>query len=201
MPDDHYLAFKLLMSKIPEGKIEDQAVSSEIETALIKIWPLLAGASEEGMDAAKLRGRMESIEWTPPILTFVIERHGAQRRRGGARGSHRPVSNRSLGRGAHRHARPARRQSASARASQRVRLAVGGAVTSGAITAVRDTAPNDRLAQCEFTVPSDGRPMCKASLHREAASCRTAWHNFQQQRSNRRQDGGLRLSSCNFLQV
>jgi hypothetical protein len=77
MPDDHYLAFKLMMSKIPKGKIEDQAVSSKVEEALIKIWPLLDGASEEGMYAAKLRGRMESIEWTPPILTFVIERHGA----------------------------------------------------------------------------------------------------------------------------
>ena len=68
MPDDHYLAFKLLMSKIPEGKIEDQAVSSTVETALIKIWPLLGGAGEERMYAAKLRGRMENIEWTPPDI-------------------------------------------------------------------------------------------------------------------------------------
>ncbi len=77
MSDDNWLAFKQLMSKIPEGKIEDRAVSSKVEAALIKIWPMLDGGTEEEMDAAKLRDRMESIEWTSPILRFVIERHGA----------------------------------------------------------------------------------------------------------------------------
>ncbi len=77
MSDNNCLAFKQLMSKIPEGKIEDRVVSSKVEAALIKIWPMLDGGSEEGLDAAKLRDRMESIEWTSPILTFVVERHGA----------------------------------------------------------------------------------------------------------------------------
>jgi hypothetical protein len=36
----------------------------------------LAGSSEGGIESNKLFGRMESVEWFPPLLTFKIERHG-----------------------------------------------------------------------------------------------------------------------------
>ncbi len=77
MSDNNCLAFKQLMSKIPEGKIEDQAVSGEIETALYGVWHLLDTGQVGGMRPGKLLGRLERIEWQPPILTFVVERHGA----------------------------------------------------------------------------------------------------------------------------
>jgi hypothetical protein len=39
------------------------------------VWPTLAGAGDETMEPWKL-GRMENPVWQPPVLTFVIERHG-----------------------------------------------------------------------------------------------------------------------------
>ncbi len=77
MSDNNCLAFKQLMSKIPEGKIEDRVVSSKVEAALNGVWHLLDTAQVGGMLPEKLLGRMEKIEWKPPILTFVVERHGA----------------------------------------------------------------------------------------------------------------------------
>ena len=56
MPDDNCLALKQLMSKIPEGKIEDQAVSSEIEAALYGAWHSLDRAPVGGMRPDKLLG-------------------------------------------------------------------------------------------------------------------------------------------------
>jgi hypothetical protein len=39
------------------------------------VWADLEGASDEAMEPWKL-GRMENPEWLPPVLTFVVERHG-----------------------------------------------------------------------------------------------------------------------------
>ncbi len=64
------------MSKIPAGKIEDDYLSSEIASALSEVWKTLDGGGEGGMSGDKLHGRMEEIDWEPPLLTFVIERHG-----------------------------------------------------------------------------------------------------------------------------
>jgi hypothetical protein len=77
MPDENYFAFQHLMSKIPAGKIEDNKdLSSEIASALSRVWETLDGGVEGGMSGDKLHGRMEEIEWAPPLLTFAIERHG-----------------------------------------------------------------------------------------------------------------------------
>ncbi len=76
MPDESNTAFQHLMSKIPAGKIEDDYLSSEIASALSEVWETLDGGLDEGMRGDKLGGRMEEIEWKPPLLTFVIERHG-----------------------------------------------------------------------------------------------------------------------------
>ncbi|MCY0879751.1 MAG: hypothetical protein OWU84_12545 [Firmicutes bacterium] len=43
---------------------------------LASIWGELQGARQEGMAAWKLF-RIEDVRWHPPILSFVIERHGA----------------------------------------------------------------------------------------------------------------------------
>lgn len=42
---------------------------------LIPVWPDLEGANDWAMEPRKL-SRMENPEWLPPVLTFVVERHG-----------------------------------------------------------------------------------------------------------------------------
>jgi hypothetical protein len=42
---------------------------------LAAAWEQLNGFDAEGMAAEKL-DRIEQVEWNPPRLTFVIERHG-----------------------------------------------------------------------------------------------------------------------------
>ena len=77
MPNDDHSNFEQFMTEIPKGKIDDgDNISSEIENMLSKVWTLYDGASEEGMRPEKLHDRMEKIEWVPPILRFVVERHG-----------------------------------------------------------------------------------------------------------------------------
>lgn len=39
-------------------------------------WSAFEGNEVEGMSPDKLIGRIERVEWLPPVLTFVIERHG-----------------------------------------------------------------------------------------------------------------------------
>jgi hypothetical protein len=47
-----------------------------LDTMLADCWDLFAGSDQGGMEADKLLGRMEDVVWTPPVLTFVVERHG-----------------------------------------------------------------------------------------------------------------------------
>lgn len=77
MPDENYLSLVRLMANIPSGKIESNSdISSEIERTLYEVWSSLDGVGEGGMAPYKLLGRMESIVWAPPFLSFKIERHG-----------------------------------------------------------------------------------------------------------------------------
>src|SRR5262249_3805180 len=47
----------------------------ELERLLSEVWDDLGG-NDLGMAAHKLIGRMEQVQWNPPVLTFVVERHG-----------------------------------------------------------------------------------------------------------------------------
>lgn len=58
---------------VPPGAVLD---TNGLDRLLTDCWSDLEGSSEGGMEASKLQGRMESIDWQPPLLTFVIERHG-----------------------------------------------------------------------------------------------------------------------------
>jgi hypothetical protein len=49
--------------------------TSHLERLLARVWDDLGG-DEAGMTGDKLIGRMEQAEWTPPKLSFSIERHG-----------------------------------------------------------------------------------------------------------------------------
>lgn len=42
---------------------------------LARAWPDLAGSGGEAMEPRRL-GRLVDPEWLPPVLTFVVERHG-----------------------------------------------------------------------------------------------------------------------------
>jgi hypothetical protein len=61
-----------LMSAVPCGDIADTA---DIEKLLASCWEEL-DRDDGGMEGYKLKGRMEDVKWNPPILSFVIERHG-----------------------------------------------------------------------------------------------------------------------------
>lgn len=63
---DHLMA-------LPPGAVLD---TNGLDGLLADCWGDLERAYDGGMEASKLLGRMESIHWQPPILTFVIERHG-----------------------------------------------------------------------------------------------------------------------------
>ena len=71
--NDEYSKFRKLMEELPPGKIGD---SSDVELALANVWSMLDGADQKGMDSEKIIGRMEEVVWKPPVLSFMIERHG-----------------------------------------------------------------------------------------------------------------------------
>jgi hypothetical protein len=66
---------KNYLANIEPGKVVDDF---ELESLLEKQWNTLAGSDDGGMNADKLLGRMEDIDWDPPFVSFVIERHGAR---------------------------------------------------------------------------------------------------------------------------
>lgn len=64
---DSYLAM------LPPGPIADTA---ELERLLAPCWHEFAGGDDGGMEGRKLLRRMERVMWNPPLLTFIVERHG-----------------------------------------------------------------------------------------------------------------------------
>jgi hypothetical protein len=61
-----------VMSTMPPGDVADPA---GIDEMLASCWEGL-NRHDGGMAGYKLIGRMEEVKWNPPILRFVIERHG-----------------------------------------------------------------------------------------------------------------------------
>lgn len=59
---------------LPAGEVATP--DEQLALLLREAWVSLAGGDETRMDASKLEGRMEKVTWTPPVLTFTIERHG-----------------------------------------------------------------------------------------------------------------------------
>lgn len=57
-------------------KVEGRLEGAEIDRFLASCWDRFEGSREGGMEGRKLLGRMENIQWHPPILSFRIERHG-----------------------------------------------------------------------------------------------------------------------------
>lgn len=61
------------LKQIPKGSIADP---TELAKLLAGCWDEFVG-DYGGMAPHKLHGRMEQVLWKPPMLDFVIERHGA----------------------------------------------------------------------------------------------------------------------------
>jgi hypothetical protein len=66
-------AFSDYLDGLAPGQVRD---TGRLETLLALCWEDLTGSSDGGMEGNKLFGRMESVEWWPPLLTLKIERHG-----------------------------------------------------------------------------------------------------------------------------
>lgn len=60
------------LSGLEPGRHPD---TSDLGRHLAGAWTAFGGNDSEGMRADKLLGRMERVEWSPPALSFVIERH------------------------------------------------------------------------------------------------------------------------------
>lgn len=65
-------ALKKYLQKMPAGTIDE---TTELERLLAQYWHQLEG-DHGGMEGYKLCGRMEDVSWSPPTITFTIERHG-----------------------------------------------------------------------------------------------------------------------------
>lgn len=61
------------LATIPPGPISNKA---PLESLVATAWGQFSG-DDGGMVGDKLVGRMESVVWNPPRLSFAIERHGA----------------------------------------------------------------------------------------------------------------------------
>jgi hypothetical protein len=61
------------LNELAPGPIED---TPTIEGLLASCWHEIGG-DDGGMVGYKLKGRMEDVVWSPPLLRFRIERHGA----------------------------------------------------------------------------------------------------------------------------
>lgn len=65
-------SLRSFLSKVQPGRI---GVTHDLEQHLARSWEELSG--EVGnMEGSKVIGRIEHVTWSPPILTFTIERHG-----------------------------------------------------------------------------------------------------------------------------
>jgi hypothetical protein len=60
------------LSATPPGPVD----ASEIDHLLAATWDQIEGADAGGMTSTKIIGRLESVKWEPPLLTFIVERHG-----------------------------------------------------------------------------------------------------------------------------
>jgi hypothetical protein len=60
------------LNSIPGGPVKDPTI---LATLLAECWEEFQGCDQENMTANKLF-RMEDVHWQPPLLKFVLERHG-----------------------------------------------------------------------------------------------------------------------------
>lgn len=62
------------LNGLPAGDISNSEI---VEKLLADEWQSISGSSDQSTFSSKLVGRCESLCWSPPLLTFIIERHAA----------------------------------------------------------------------------------------------------------------------------
>lgn len=62
-----------LLMRVEPGNVPE---ATGLDRLLADHWDQFDGSDAGGMEAYKLLHRMETVQWQPPILTFIIERHG-----------------------------------------------------------------------------------------------------------------------------
>lgn len=64
-----------------EGLRDGEAPDCDtVEDLLSRCWTRFSGSNATNMRPEKLSGRLEEIDWQPPVLAFMIIRHGAASR-------------------------------------------------------------------------------------------------------------------------
>ena len=72
-PGDQFARnLRVLLAHTPPGAIHD---TKPLLNVLSVCWDEFAGSGDQAMAPYKLH-RMEQASWNPPLLTFIIERHG-----------------------------------------------------------------------------------------------------------------------------
>ena len=61
------------LNVLPSGNIEN---TDKLEALMISCWNRLEGNDDGAMRRHKISGRLESVSWRSPVLSFAIERHG-----------------------------------------------------------------------------------------------------------------------------
>jgi hypothetical protein len=74
MEDDAFERLKEFMDNLPAGTVA-QEMRGELIPLLMECWHRFSGSDEGSMAAYKLE-RLEYLYWDPPLITFIIERHG-----------------------------------------------------------------------------------------------------------------------------
>jgi hypothetical protein len=64
------------IGRLQPGLINDAAARQTIIELLVNCWEQFSGARDAAMSLFKLH-RAEQLSWSPPLLEFVMERHGA----------------------------------------------------------------------------------------------------------------------------
>lgn len=67
-----FFRLRQYLNSIPEGPVAD---CIQLAQLLGPCWHELDGGKAERMEGKKLHQRMENIHWSPPLLSFTIERH------------------------------------------------------------------------------------------------------------------------------
>jgi hypothetical protein len=62
-----------LLATTTPGEMAD---TTALSRCVAECWDSFEGSDEGGMQGYKLINRMERVQWQPPQLSFVIERHG-----------------------------------------------------------------------------------------------------------------------------
>ena len=65
-------SLRTILATIQPGQVDD---TTDLERVLAASWDEFTG-DDGGMAGHKLLARMEDVTWNPPVLRFVIERHG-----------------------------------------------------------------------------------------------------------------------------